>query len=259
MNTLLSGQYYRTSNNDSLEIHHDGDLPSRIRIGIVFIVHCSLINAVFVFKECTYPKEIGKGGYRIERHVIGDEVGYQDQIWAAHGGMNMISLDTNGDYDVAPLILTKPKFESLLEHMLLFYTEILRFSTDISKMKIANISKKRKILTGFCNADEALTALTSENLNLEDIGLLLDETWKNKREMSTSVSNSQIDEIYEVAKSEGALGGKILGAGGGGFILLFSKPEFHQRIRERLSGLVEVSFGVSKTGSKIVVYEPSGF
>ena len=135
-----------------LEIHHDGDLPSRSGLGSSSSFTVGLINAVFAFKGMHISqRDLAKEAIRIERHVIGDEVGYQDQIWAAHGGMNVISLDTNGDYDVAPLILTKPKLESLLEHMLLFYTGTSRFSTDISKMKIANISKKERILTGLAN------------------------------------------------------------------------------------------------------------
>ena len=105
-----------------LEIHHDGDLPSESGLGSSSSFTVGLINAVFAFKGMHIPRDLAKEAIRIERHVIGDEVGYQDQIWAAHEGMNVISLDTNGDYDVAPLILTKPKLESLLEHMLLFYT-----------------------------------------------------------------------------------------------------------------------------------------
>lgn len=244
-----------------LEIHHDGDLPSKSGLGSSSSFSVGLINAVCAFQgKHVSPKYLAKEAIRIERNVIGEVGGYQDQIWAAHGGLNVISIDTDGEYEVSPMLFSEAKKQSLLSHLLLFYTGTSRFSSEISRSKIKNIERKAENFSRVQQlADEALSILTSENLDFSQLGKLLDESWKNKRSMSSSVSNAQIDAIYEAAKFEGALGGKVLGAGGGGFVLIFAEPKFHSAIRNRLCSLVEVSFGISSTGSKIVVYEPSGF
>ena len=144
--------------------------------------------------------------------------------------------------------------------MLLFFTGLSRYASDIAKAKIANIKNNFRELTLMKEmVNEGLSILHRPSDPIKDLGKLLHESWKLKRSLSTKVSTPQIDEIYETGIKAGAIGGKILGAGGGGFILFFAAPENHNKIRDRLKNLVHVAFNFDNTGSKIVVYEPNGF
>ncbi|MBT3514597.1 MAG: kinase [Nitrospina sp.] len=244
-----------------LEIHHDGDLPARSGIGSSSSFTVGLINVVNALKgQQTSKEDLAKQAIFIEQEVLKESVGSQDQILAAFGGFNRIDFNPDDSFNIAPVIINKDLMNQLQDHMLIFFTGLSRFSSDIAKDKINNFTSRFRELTQIKEiVDEAMSILQSTSVPIENLGKLLHESWKLKRSLSAKISTPYIDEIYEAGISAGAIGGKILGAGGGGFILFFAKPENHKNIRLRLKDLVHVSFRFDNMGSKIVVYEPNGF
>ncbi len=244
-----------------LEIHHDGDLPARSGLGTSSSFTVGLINAMNAMKGLQTSKDdLAKQAIYIEQEVLKENVGSQDQILAAFGGFNKIDFNTDDSFNITPVIINKELTCKLQDHMLLFFTGLSRYASDIAKDKIANIKNNFRELTQMNEmVNEGLSILHRPSDSIKDLGTLLHESWKLKRSLSTKVSTPQIDEIYETGINAGAIGGKILGAGGGGFILFFAAPENHNKILDRLKNLVHVAFNFDNTGSKIVVYEPNGF
>lgn len=244
-----------------LEIHHDGDLPARSGLGSSSSFTVGMLNAIHALRgRMTSSWFLAEEAIRIEQKVIGEHVGSQDQIWAACGGTNVIEFRTDGTYSVTPVVMSPERRRELQSHMLLFFTGISRFASEVAEKKIANLqTKERQLFAMRRMVDEALSILQSERANLRDIGTLLHEGWMMKRELAEGVSTPLIDEIYQAGMAAGAFGGKLLGAGGGGFVLFYAPPERHTAIRDRLSKLIEVQIEIGSPGSRIVVYEPNGF
>ena len=247
--------------NAGLEIHHNGDLPARSGIGSSSSFTVGLINVINALKGQQISKEdLAKQAIYIEQKVLKESVGSQDQILASFGGFNRINFYPDDTFNITPVIISKSLTDQLQSHMLLFFTGVSRFSSDIAKDKIANFKNRFQELTQIKQmVDEALSILQSPSTPIAELGKLLHESWQLKRGLSNKVSTPEIDTIYQTGLAAGAIGGKILGAGGGGFILFFAKPENHKNIRKKLKGLVQVSFCFDNTGSKIVLYEPNGF
>jgi D-glycero-alpha-D-manno-heptose-7-phosphate kinase len=243
-----------------LEIHHDGDLPARSGLGSSSSFTVGLLNAMHAFYgRMSSAKQLAAEAIRMEQEVVGENVGSQDQIWAAFGGLNVITFLTDDSFDVMPVPLSRQRRIDLQDHLLLFFTGLSRYSSTIAGAKIANLDKRASQLNIMRSmVDEAILILIDDRRPIKEIGGLLHDSWCLKRELADSVSNPEIDSIYEAARAAGAIGGKLLGAGGGGFMLVFARPEAHPAIRERLARLVEVSFEVGSAGSRIVVYEPNG-
>ena len=247
--------------NAGLEIHHNGDLPARSGIGSSSSFTVGLINVINALKGQQISKEdLAKQAIYIEQKVLKESVGSQDQILASFGGFNRINFYPDDTFSITPVIISKSLTDQLQSHMLLFFTGVSRFSSDIAKDKIANFKNRFQELTQIKQmVDEGLSILQSPSTPIAELGKLLHESWQLKRSLSNKVSTPEIDTIYQTGLAAGAIGGKILGAGGGGFILFFAKPENHKNIRKKLKGLVQVSFCFDNTGSKIVLYEPNGF
>jgi D-glycero-alpha-D-manno-heptose-7-phosphate kinase len=245
---------------DGLEIHHDGDLPARSGLGSSSAFTVGLIHALYGMRGRLAGKErLALDALHIEQNLIGESVGSQDQVAVAHGGFNKINFHRDGAFDVEPVILTVARREELQSHLMLCFTGFSRIANEIAKSKIENFDKKEvELLRMGEMVDEALNILSDNQVPIEEFGLLLDQAWKYKRNLSEQVSTPEIDFIYEEAKGAGAIGGKILGAGGGGFMLLFAKPEMHASIRERLKDLIHVEFKFEDAGSKVVLYQPDG-
>lgn len=243
-----------------LEVHHQGDLPARSGLGSSSSFTVGLLNAVKALKgEVASNDWLAHESIRIEQEVIGESVGSQDQVWAAYGGTNIIRFNENGKIHVEPLIVSEKRLKELSEHMLLFFTGLSRYAVEIEKDKIQNLPKVEPQLNKIqLLVEDAANVIQGKVGNLEDIGYMLDESWAVKKQLSGGVSNALIDDIYSRGLGAGALGGKVLGAGGGGFVLFFAPPEQHQAIREALSDLIHVKFNIGSCGSKIVVYEPNG-
>ena len=243
-----------------LEIHHDGDLPARSGLGSSSSFTVGLINAIMALRGRYITKEqLAKDAIHIEQDVIQENVGSQDQISAAYGGFNRIAFNPDGSFDVAPVIIDRPKLHVLEKHLMLFFTGLSRTASDIAKTQIENL-KSHEIELGRMQqmVDEAIGILNGSSNAIDDFGRLLHESWIRKRSLSDKISTPFIDEIYEAARKEGAIGGKILGAGGGGFLLLFVPPEHQDRLRARLNNLIYVQFEFENSGSKIVLYQPDG-
>ncbi len=241
-----------------LEIHHDGDLPARSGLGSSSAFTVGLLNALNAMEgRMVTKRQLASEAIRIEQEVIKENVGSQDQVWAAYGGMNRIDFHRDGAIDVAPMIMRLERRKELLGSFLLFFTGFSRYATEIAGKQIANLGNKAsQINTMRQMVDEAQGILSSPSRPLAEIGRLLDEAWRLKRELADNVSTSEIDEIYQAAREAGASGGKLLGAGGGGFILFYVEPTKRQAVIERLAKLIRVGFDIDHGGSRIVVYEP---
>ena len=245
---------------DGLEIHHDGDLPARAGLGSSSSFTVGLINALSALRGKYISKEaLASQAIHIEQQVIRENVGSQDQISAAFGGLNRIEFRRDGSFDVSPIILPIERLAALQGHLMLCFTGLSRIASEVAKSKIDNMDKREKELKHMQTlVDQAISVLQSRNASIEDFGKLLHESWMVKRTLSDKVSTSEIDEFYESARRLGAIGGKLLGAGGGGFFLLFVKPEHQKELREKFSRLVHVPFRFETAGSRVVLYQPSG-
>lgn len=243
-----------------VEIHHDGDLPARSGLGSSSSFTVGLLNALAAQAGCMSSRDgLAREAIRIEQNVINENVGSQDQVWAAYGGMNRIDFHVNDSFSVSPLVVPQNHRESLIGHFMLFFTGFSRFASEMAAKKIANLDKRADNIRAMVRmVDEAQAVITDSGRDLRDIGLMLHESWMLKRELADSVSTTDIDAIYEAGRAAGALGGKLLGAGGGGFILFFVEPRKQAAVRAALTNLIEVQIDVDYSGSKVVVYEPDG-
>jgi D-glycero-alpha-D-manno-heptose-7-phosphate kinase len=243
-----------------LEIHHDGDLPARSGLGSSSSFTVGLLNAIQALRgRITTKHYLAREAIRIEQEVIGENVGSQDQIWAAYGGLNRIDFHRDGNFDVSPIILPKLRRNDLMENLMLFFTGFSRIASEVAGKKIASLDLKAAHVRRMMEmVDDAARILNNAQSNLDDIGYMLHEAWWYKRDIAAGISTPEIDAIYEAGTAAGALGGKLLGAGGGGFILFYVKPDHQQAVRKALHKLIEVQFSIDTSGSKIVVYEPEG-
>ena len=243
-----------------LEIHHDGDLPARSGLGSSSSFTVGLISAIMALDGRYISKtELADGAIHIEQNVLKENVGSQDQVSVAHGGFNYIEFKRDGTNDVRPLVLRRSVLEVLEGSLMLFFTGISRFSSEIAKTQIENIKRREMELRRMREmVGEAISILNGGENGLDHFGRLLDEAWQCKKALSDKVSNSIIDQIYEEAVTGGALGGKILGAGGGGFILFYVKAKHQAKVKDRLKGLIHVPFHFENSGSRIVLYQPNG-
>lgn len=245
---------------EGLEIHHDGDLPARSGLGSSSAFTVGLLNAIAALRgQMASARELALNALHIEQEVLRESVGSQDQIWAAYGGTNLIDFRPDGTFQVAPLIMAPDRRKELQASMMLYFTGLSRLAPEIAAKQIANFDAREKQLkTMAAMVPEAAAILSDDKRPLKEIGALLHESWQLKRQLADAVSTPAIDEIYEAGRAAGAIGGKLLGAGGGGFLLFFIDPAKRAALRKRLSKLIEVSVEIGSPGSKIVVYEPSG-
>ena len=243
-----------------LEIHHDGDLPARSGLGSSSSFTVGLLHALQALSGRMMDREtLANDAIHIEQNVIGESVGSQDQISAAFGGFNRIIFHQNDTFEVSPVILPRQRQRALSDHLMLCFTGVSRIASEIAKSQIKNLENRARELQHMrAMVDEAIIILQDPDQPLTSFGDLLHASWECKRKLSDSVSTPQIDELYNEARRAGAIGGKILGAGGGGFMLLFAKPEVQPEIRARLKHLVHVPFQFEDTGSRVVLYQPNG-
>ena len=238
-----------------LEIHHQGDLPARTGMGSSSSFVVGLFKALTALKgEMIGKKELAEMAINFEQNILNENVGSQDQTAVAYGGFNIIRFSKNGDIKVEPVTISLDRIVELESHLMLLYTGHTRLATDITSDFIANFDKKAEALrTMYTMVDHAVSILSSKK-NITEFGKLLNESWKLKRSISSKVSNSGIDKIYETALDHGALGGKLLGAGSSGFMLLFAAPDKQQQIRDALPAYMHVPFKFETDGSVITYY-----
>ena len=243
-----------------LEIHHDGDLPARSGLGSSSSFTVGLLHAIAALKGSYVSKEqLTKDALHIEQNVIGESVGSQDQIAAAYGGFNRIEFLRSGNFSVSPVVLKKTRHKEFQRHLMLFFTGFSRIASEVAKAQIANLGQREAELKRMHQmVDEATRILQSTTRPIEEFGDLLHESWMLKRGLSDKVSTPEVDQLYAAARDAGAIGGKLLGAGGGGFMLLFARPEHQARIKEALKHLVHVPFAFDDSGSRVMLYQPNG-
>jgi D-glycero-alpha-D-manno-heptose-7-phosphate kinase len=243
-------------NDHGLDIHYQGDLPARSGMGSSSAFAVGLINALTALRG----KRIGKhplalAAIHLEQDVLRDAVGAQDQVAAAYGGLNRIDFLRSGEIRVEPVILPPARIAEFEGHLMLFYTGISRFGSEIAAQIIANIGQRSGALRRMRGmVDEAIDILAGTG-PLSDFGSLLHEGWLLKRGLSERVTNSNVDAIYHTAMEHGALGGKLLGAGESGFMLFLVPPERQAAVKQAL-GLLHVPFRLSWQGSTIIHYDP---
>lgn len=240
-----------------VEIHHDGDLPARSGMGSSSSFTVGLLNALHALNGYMPSKrQLAMEGIRIEQEILKETVGSQDQVLAAFGGFNHIVFSQSGEISVRPVTLSADRLLELNSHLMLFYTGIERTASDVAASYMVGRNGKSSQLRIMKDlVDEAVSVLNNGR-DIAEFGALLNEGWEAKRSLSAEVSNSYVDELYSHSLANGALGGKLLGAGGGGFMLLFVPPAKQERVRAALNKLINVPFHFEFSGSQIIFFEP---
>jgi D-glycero-alpha-D-manno-heptose-7-phosphate kinase len=251
-------KYFKS--NSGLEIHIDGDLPARSGLGSSSSFSVGMINAMNTLEgKSKSPQELANTAIHIEQDLIKECVGSQDQISAAYGGFNEIKFNQDGSFLVSPQIIKPERKKELNDHLMLFFTGVSRFSSDVAESQISNMGNCfSQMIELYDMVEEGSSILTNTKVPIDEFGKLLDRAWNNKKTLSNMISNAKIDDLYKTAIKAGAIGGKILGAGGGGFILFFVKPQDQLKLKKTLKSLTHVPFSFENSGSKTVVYQPGG-
>jgi D-glycero-alpha-D-manno-heptose-7-phosphate kinase len=244
-----------------LEIHHDGDLPARSGVGSSSAFTVGLICALHALSGRHVSKEaLANEAIHVEQCVLREAVGVQDQISAAFGGFNHITFRQDGVYHVHPMIMPHERLEVLQKHLMLFFTGISRTAAEVAQTQLDNLKHHGTEMRAMHQmVDRAIEILAAPSADIVDFGRLLGEAWTLKRTLSDRVTNPTVDACYDAAIAAGAVGGKLLGAGGGGFMLLFARPEQQAAVKAALKKLIQVPFRFDMSGSRIVLYQPDGW
>ena len=240
-----------------VEIHHDGDLPARSGMGSSSAFTLGLLHALYALKGHMPSKhQLAVESIHIEQERLKETVGSQDQILAAYGGFNHITFLPNGDFSIRPMTLTADRIWELSSHLMLFYTGIKRTASDIADSYVNDIQSRTRQFSIMKDLVEEAISILNSGQDVTGFGELLHEAWQAKRSLSSQVSNPHVDDIYEQAISAGAVGGKLTGAGGGGFLLLFVPPDRQAGVKEKLNRLLHVPFEFEFSGSQIIFFDP---
>ena len=252
-------EYFKGQDN-GIEVSHTGDLPARSGLGSSSSFTVGLLNSInALHARMSNKRELACEAVHIERDILKENVGVQDQIAVAYGGLNKITILQTGDFVVEPVIVSQERLQDLQKHCLLFFTGVSRNATDIAAEQVKTIAQKKvELQTMRLLVDEALNVLLHAP-DIKEFGRLLHETWQIKRSLSKGISPGFVDDIYTKACSAGAIGGKLLGAGGGGFMLFFAAPEHHAQIKLALDDLLWVPFSFETGGSSIIFYDPAAY
>ncbi|MBI2035442.1 MAG: kinase [Candidatus Liptonbacteria bacterium] len=237
---------------DGVEIHNFDDLPARSGMGSSSSFTVGLLHALSALKgERVSRERLAKDAIHIEQNLLRENVGCQDQVAAAYGGLNKISFGGKEKIKIEPIILSDARKKFFQDHLMLFFTGRSRYASEIAAEQVKNTPQKSNELKAMLTmVDDAVKVLQGGDLN--DFGKMLHETWQLKRSLSSKITNSLIDEAYDAGRGAGASGGKLLGAGGGGFLLFFANPELHGRIKTSLSKLLHIPFSFENDGSQII-------
>lgn len=240
-----------------VEIHHDGDLPARSGMGSSSSFTVGLLHAVYALTGRMPSKhQLALEAVQIEQERLKEAVGSQDQVLAAYGGLNHVTFARDGQIAVRPVTIGAERIRELNDRLMLFYTGITRTASDIADSYVHNVDvNERHLRVLGVMVDEGLAILNGTG-DLRPLGRLLHEAWQAKRGLGEAVSNPEVEGLYAAAREAGALGGKLTGAGGGGFMLLFVEPEARARVRERLGELLHVPFKFTFSGSQVIFFEP---
>ena len=240
-----------------VEIHHDGDLPARSGMGSSSAFTVGLLHALYALKVAMPSKEqLARESIQIEQERLGETVGSQDQVAAAYGGLNHILFAPSGEISVRPVTLGRERIQELAAHLMLFYTGIKRTAAEVADSYVRELDDRRRQLRIMKDLVEESLAVLAGRDAITEFGALLHEAWLAKRSLSPRVSNPEVDTVYERAIAAGAVGGKLTGAGGGGFMLLFVPHARQRKVREKLGKLIHVPFRFELAGSQIIFFDP---
>jgi D-glycero-alpha-D-manno-heptose-7-phosphate kinase len=238
-----------------MDVRTAGELPARAGLGASSAFTVGLLHALYRLRgETPSPVQLAMESTHVEQNMIGENVGCQDQAMAAIGGLNKIRFNRDGKLGVDPIYMEKERSTQLQSSLMLVFTGIMRSASEVAGTQIdetgkGNLSDR---LTRMQEMVDEGTRILSSDSDLDDFGRLLHEGWQLKRSLTPAISNSEIDDLYEGARECGAVGGKIAGAGGGGFMLLYASPEAQARIRDRYSNLISVDVAFESKGSQVV-------
>lgn len=238
---------------NDIEVDFTAELPAYSGLGSSSSFVVGLLNSLYAYRNKSIEKlALAKEAIRIEREVLHEPVGYQDQTFAAVGGINFIKFSKTGEISVEPVILDEAKKQNFEDHLMLFFSGIQRRANTIIKNQIMKVEENQENLGKMREFAYKGFDILQNSSTLEGFGELLDKNWKMKKQLHSTISNENIDEIYEKGIKGGALGGKLLGAGGGGFIVFFVPPKNKKSVRQQLSQLTEIPIKISDQGSQIL-------
>ncbi len=242
-----------------IEVHYVGDLPARTGLGSSSSFTVGLLHALYAHKgRMVEKRRLAEEAVRVEREMIGERVGLQDQYACAFGGFLHLSFRRGMEAEVRHLTLAPQRVKAIQDRLLLFYTGLQRTAHEIlgeqiEKTERGDVDRQLEALAALVPRGASILC---ESDDLSEFGALLHENWMLKRELSSAITNKTIDDCYEAARAAGALGGKLCGAGGGGFILLYVEPYNQEKVRRALRSLLEVQFSFETEGSTIIFYRP---
>ena len=247
-----------------IRLTYEADLPARSGLGTSSSFAVGMLNAFYALKgKYADKKKLADEAIYLERVLCEEAGGWQDQIAASFGGFNRINFNTDGTYDVLPVIISPERKKNLNDNLMMFFTGFTRFSSDVQKAnagtKETQEAKEKIYLEMLSLVDKAEQILTDKNTNLDDFGRLLDHTWKLKKQTGSAVSTNSIDALYEKGMQAGALGGKLLGAGGGGFLVFYVQPEYQEAVKEAMKELMYIPFSFEDGGTRVIHYTPETY
>ena len=244
-----------------IRLTYEADLPARSGLGTSSSFAVGMLNAFYALKgKYADKKKLADEAIYLERVLCNEAGGWQDQIAASYGGFNRINFGPDG-YEVLPIIISPERKKKLNDNLLMFFTGFTRFSSDVQKANAATspIDKNVYLKQMYDLVDEAERVLVDQSTDLDDFGRLLDTTWKLKRQTGGSVSTNSIDELYQKGIEAGALGGKLLGAGGGGFLVFYVRPEKQEAVKNAMSNLMHIPFEFENGGTRVIHFTPEAY
>lgn len=247
-----------------IRLTYEADLPARSGLGTSSSFAVGMLNAFYALKgKYADKKKLADEAIYLERVLCEEAGGWQDQIAASFGGFNRINFNTDGTYDVLPVIVSPERKKNLNDNLMMFFTGFTRFSSDVQKAnagtKETQEAKEKRYLEMLSLVDKAERILTDKNTDLDNFGRLLDHTWKLKKQTGSAVSTNSIDALYEKGMQAGALGGKLLGAGGGGFLVFYVQPEYQEAVKDAMKELMYIPFRFEDGGTRVIHYTPETY
>lgn len=244
-----------------IRLTYESDLPARSGLGTSSSFAVGMLNAFYALKgKYADKKKLADEAIYLERVLCQEAGGWQDQIAASFGGLNRINFNEDG-YEVLPVIISPERKKRLNDNLLMFFTGFTRFSSDVQKANSLSSPKDKNAMLKEMHSlvDDAEKILTEKTSDLDDFGRLLDHTWKLKRQTGSAVSTNSIDALYSKGIEAGALGGKLLGAGGGGFLVFYVQPEYQENVKKAMSELLAIPFKFENGGTRVVHYTPESY
>lgn len=243
-----------------IRLNYEADLPARSGLGTSSSFAVGMLHAFYALKgKYVDKRKLADEAIYLERVLCGEVGGWQDQIAAAFGGLNRINFSVDG-YEVIPVIVSSERKKKLNQNLMMFFTGFTRFSAEVQKQNADTRHNKRKQLREMYDlVEEAEAVLTNKEADLDEFGRLLDHTWKLKQQTGFKISTDSIDSLYEKGINAGALGGKLLGAGGGGFLLFYVPLEYQHAVREAMNDLLYIPFQFENAGTRVLYYAPENY